>query len=114
MNTGKSVTLLFVVLCVTSFSTRATDDCTFGVKPETSGFTLNPILDRVTVTSARPTAPGKTCSLKPGDQILRVNQQTIPGQRALKVMRYWKAIPDGTPATLVVKRGDTTFTVSTR
>ncbi len=104
----------FALLLFTPSLAWAVDDCSFGVNPETSGFPLNPILDKVVVSSAKPTAPGKTCSLRVGDQILQVNQQTVPGQRALKVMRYWKGIKDGDVCTLKVKRGDTVVVVTTR
>ena len=82
----------------------AGNSCKVGFEPETSGFALNPMLDKLTVKSAKPGKPGDTCVLEAGDEILKVNEQPVQGARALKVMRYWKSLKDGATITFLVKR----------
>jgi hypothetical protein len=105
---------IFVVLLFSSNSAWAESACDFGVAPETSGFLLNPIIDKMTVTRAKPSAPGKTCSLMIGDQILELNQHAVPGTRALKVRGYFNEVKDGELYTLKVKRGDKIVLISTK
>lgn len=92
----------------------AETSCAVGFKPETSGFMLNPILDKLTVTSAKPVKAGDICPFLVDDEILKVNQQPVPGARALAVMRYWKSIKDGVAITFLVKRGSSVITLVTR
>ena len=94
-------TILFSTLLVLPLSSHA---CAVGFKPETSGFALNPILNKLTVTSSKLQKAGDTCLLHVNDEILQVNSQPVPGARALAVMRYWKSIPDGASVTYVVRR----------
>ncbi len=104
---------ILVAFLLAPCTARAIDECTFGVKPDTSGFPLNPVLDKLVVTSAKPSVPRATCSMQTGDQILEVNHQTVPGQRALAVLRYFKAIKDGDLYTIKVKRdGGTVIIIS--
>ena len=88
--------------------------CAVGFKPETQGFALNPILKKLTVTSSKLEKPGDECLLHVNDEILQVNTQLVPGSRALSVMRYWKAIPDGSAITFVVRRDGAVVNVKTR
>lgn len=85
-----------------------------GFEPTTSGFALNPILDKLTVTYARPAKVGDVCLLQGKDVILKVNQQVVPGARALKVMRYWKSIKGGSIVTYTVNRNGTTLTLTSK
>jgi hypothetical protein len=43
-----------------------------------------------------------------------VNSQVVPGARALAVMRYWKAIPDGSSIAFVVRRAGVITKVITK
>jgi hypothetical protein len=96
-----ALTILISTLLVLPLSSHA---CAVGFKPETSGFALNPILKKLTVTSSKLEKAGDTCLLRVNDEILQVNSQAVPGARALAVMRYWKAIPDGSSVAYVVRR----------
>jgi hypothetical protein len=75
---------------------------------------LNPILKKLTVTSSRIEKAGDECLLHVDDEILQVNSQLVPGSRALSVMRFWKAIPDGSAITFVVRRNGAVVKVTTR
>lgn len=97
-----------------SLSAHADNACAVGFQPDTSGFALNPKLDRLTVTSAKPTTPNDVCLLRVKDQILQVNEQLVPGARALTVMRYWKSLKEDAPIKFRVKRGDATITLITK
>jgi hypothetical protein len=103
--------VLFATLMFLPLSTGA---CAVGFKPETSGFALNPILKKLTVTSSKLEKSGDVCVLHVNDEILQVNSQLVPGARALAVMRYWKAIPDGTAITFVVRRDGSVAKVTTK
>jgi hypothetical protein len=88
--------------------------CAVGFNPETQGFALNPILKKLTVSSSKLEKPGDACLLHINDEILQVNSQSVPGSRALAVMRYWKAIPDGSAITFVVRRDGSVVKITTR
>jgi len=106
-----SVAVLFAMLMVLPLSTRA---CAVGFKPETSGFALNPTLKKLTVTSSKLEKLGDVCLLHVNDEILQVNSQFVPGARALAVMKYWKAIPDGSAITFVVRRDGAVTKITTK
>ena len=93
---------------------RAENSCATGFEPKTSGFALNPILDKLTVTSARPAKAGDVCPLQRHDEIIKVNQQVVPGTRALTVMRYWKSIKEGSLVTYAIKRNGTVLTLTAK
>jgi len=102
---------LLGTLMVVSLPARG---CAVGFKPETQGFALNPVLKKLTVTSSKPEKAGETCLLHVDDEILQVNSQIVPGSRALAVMRYWKAIPDGSAITFVVRRDGAAVKLTTK
>ena len=85
-----------------------------GFEPTTSGFALNPMLDKLTVTYAKPAKTGDVCPLQAKDEILKVNRQVVPGARALAVMRYWKSIQKGSTVTYVIKRNGAVVTVTSK
>ena len=107
--TCKKALALAALLAVINHPLRAAESCSFGVAPETSGFKLNPILNKLVVTKV--STPSDTCSLRVNDEILQLNQQAIPGKRALAVMKYWKSLPKDAPATFKVKRGNSVLTL---
>jgi len=111
-----SARLFGLVACLVlgTQSAHAAVSCKYAVEPRTSGFRLNPVLTRVVVRSATAKAPGDTCPLQAEDEILQVNSQKIPGQRALAVMKYWKSLKKGAPVVFKIRRSDSiqTFTVN--
>lgn len=95
-------------------ATAAGNSCTVSFTPKLSGFKLNPVLDQLIVTSAKPMTASDTCVLQPGDEILRVNEQKIIGSRALAVQRYWKALKPGAPIAFQVRRAGSVLTLTSK
>jgi hypothetical protein len=110
-NGGAALSGLIFLFSLVSLPANA---CAVGFKPDTSGFPLNPKLDRLTVTSAKPTKPNDVCLLHVDDQIVQVNEHPVPGARALALMAYWKSLGADTPIKFRIKRGDTIITVVTK
>lgn len=90
------------------------NDCAVAFTPKLSGFKLNPVLDKLTVTSVKPKTTLDTCILHPGDEILRVNEQQVVGSRALAVQRYWKSLKPGAPITFRVQRAGSVITLTSK
>ena len=107
----KSLVTVATALLLCAQPALAENSCAVGYKPQLSGFRLNPVLDKLVVMSVKPTTPKDTCVLQLADEIMQVNQQRVPGSRALTVMKYWKAIPDGTAVTYRIKRANSIVTV---
>ena len=114
MSQKVGVLLAGAVLILCSHSVQAESSCAVGFSPKTSGFRLNPILDKLTVTSAKPTSATDVCQLQVHDQILQVNDRSILGTRALAVMKYWKSLKEDAPITFRVRRAGTVVTVVTK
>ena len=95
-------------------ATAAGSNCAVAFTPKLSGFKLNPLLDQLTVTSAKPNTASDNCVLKAGDEILRVNEQKIVGSRALAVHRYWKALKPGAPIAFQVKRAGSVLKLTSK
>ena len=49
-------------------------NCKLDINPVTSGFFLNPTLDKLTVRSMKSTKAGFDCKLQQGDEILQINR----------------------------------------
>lgn len=41
-----------------------------------------------------------------GDELLRINEQEVPGHRARAVMTYWESLPKGTALEFRIRRDD--------
>ena len=101
--------LLVVLALLAGFgSAQASSPCTLSLKPETSGFFLNPVVDKVVVAKAT----GTGCKLLVNDEILQLNDQVIPGQRARTVMSYWKSLGKDVPRIFKVRRAGSILAVS--
>ena len=48
------------------------------------------------------------------DEILQLNDQVVPGQHALKIMRYWKGLKAGSPQVYKVRRAGEIVLVTTK
>ena len=92
-------------------STGASAKCSVALNSKTSGFFLNPTLDRVLIAKASSNNPSDPCPLKAGDEILQVNDRVIPGANAREVTSYWKALPDSAPQVFKLRRAAAELTV---
>lgn len=79
-------------------------NCKLDIQPETSGFFLNPTLNKLTVRSMKSVKPGFNCKLQQGDEIQQINAQIVPGQKAKTVQSYWKGLKPDQPVTFKVLR----------
>lgn len=79
-------------------------DCKLDINPVTSGFFLNPTLEKLTVRSMTSLKPGLDCKLQQGDEILQINSQPVRGRKAKEVQAYWKGLKQNEPITFKVIR----------
>ena len=77
-------------------------NCKLEIQPVTSGFFLNPTLDKLTVRSMRSVKPGVDCKLQQGDEIVQINAQAVPGRKAREVQAFWKDLKQDQPLTFKV------------
>lgn len=114
MSRRAAAIVIGVLLTAWEPANAAGNSCTVAFTPKLSGFKLNPVLDKLTVASAKPKTPNDTCVLHPGDEILRVNEQRVVGSRALSVQRYWKSLKPGAPITFHVQRAGSVLTLTSK
>src|ERR1700682_4925415 len=86
-----TIALLFVASLATARGERAWYG--FHVKPETSGFPLNPIVDSVKIDDIKRGSVAETKKIRIGDEILEAEGRTIPGARALSLLFLLKKQP---------------------
>ena len=108
---SKTKMLVVLVALLASAPAFAADGCTFSLHPTTSGFFLNPTLQKVVVVKATSNLPDKPCTLFVNDELLQINAQVIPGASARAVMSYWKSIPKGTDRIFKVRRAGSVISV---
>ena len=65
----------------------------FHIKPETSGFALNPVVESVTIDKVKPGSAAAAQKIRVGDQIIEAEGKTIPGARALGLLFLLKKQP---------------------
>ena len=100
----------FLALLVLPFASHA-GNCKLDINPETSGFFLNPTLDKLMVQSMTSVKPGFDCKLQKGDEIVQINTQLVKGQKARVVQAYWKGLKQDAPVTFKVMRGGKPMTL---
>ena len=98
--------LCLAIALAAAGSAHASTGCVLRLKPETSGFFLSPTLDKVTVVDATASSEDKPCPFMEGDELLRINDQAIPGRKAREVMKYWESLPTGTARNFSIRRND--------
>ena len=101
----RSVVPMLLATCLVWPAASWAAECNIDIKPRFRGFGLNPVVDKVLVSGVRPARPGAYCPARIGDEILQVNAQRVPGQRAFTVLRYWRSLKKGTPRTYRIRRG---------
>jgi hypothetical protein len=109
MTLRKASSFLAAVAAMACSSAHA--GCELTLEPTTSGFFLNPRLEKVIVRKVSPSTPGEPCPIMANDELLQVNDQVIPGRGAKEVMAYWKALPKGSTPTFKIRRGGSVISV---
>ena len=103
-----------VVVALLACPVIASAKCSVSLKSETSGFFLSPTLQRVVVAKAVASDPGDPCVLRSGDEILQINDRTIPGAKAKDVMSYWKGLSKTAPQVFKVRRAGAVLSVTAK
>ena len=75
---------------------------------------MNPTVDNVMINEVTPPLPGKSCKLQAGDEILKINDQTVRGRKAIGLMKYFKSIKPTDPKVYTIRRGDEMLVVDVR
>jgi hypothetical protein len=114
MTSNKVLGLMLTASFFLCAAAHAKDSCRLTLKPETSGFFLNPVLEKVTITKVSPQAPGAACVLMVDDEILQLNDQRVVGQRAKTVMAYWKSLKPGDPRNFKVRRAGVVLAIAVK
>ena len=103
---------LFLLICLALLPAAAmAAGCDIALKPSYRGFPLNPLVEKVVVSKVTPKA-GADCPVRAGDEILQVNSQRVPGERALKVLSYWRSLKKGVPRTYRLRRNGQLLTLT--
>ena len=104
---------LFLLACLWLLPAVAmAADCDIALKPSYRGFPLNPTVEKVVVSKVTPKRGGTDCAVRAGDEILQVNSQRVPGERALKVLSYWRSLKKGVPRTYRLRRNGQVLTLT--
>lgn len=77
--------LLFVVAAAPA---QAAEKAWYGfhIKPETTGFPLNPVVVAVVIDKVAPDSPATSQNIRVGDEIVEAEGQAVPGGRALSLL----------------------------
>jgi S1-C subfamily serine protease len=65
----------------------------FHIKPETTGFPLNPVVRSVVIDKVKPHSAAAALDIRIGDQIMEVEGRTVPGTRALQLISLLQKQP---------------------
>jgi C-terminal processing protease CtpA/Prc len=99
--------LFAALLLAISFATaaHAADKAWYGfhIKPQTSGFVLNPVVQSVMIDMIAPNSPADAQHIRVGDEIIQAEGKSIRGVRALDVIGLLNKKP-GDTLELVLQR----------
>lgn len=87
------------------------DKCSVGLATKTSGFKLNPTLEKITVSKVVRGANAKPCKLQVGDEIVQINDRVVKGSKAISMLNYANGIKGKDGITYRVRRGTETLTI---
>ncbi len=103
--------LIMVAGLLAAGSANAGTGCELRLRPETSGFFLNPTLEKVTVVEAAAVDPDRPCPFLAGDELPQINEQVVPGQKARQVMKYWESLSKGMRLDFSVRRDEQVISI---
>ncbi|MDQ6861335.1 MAG: PDZ domain-containing protein [Verrucomicrobiota bacterium] len=110
----KQLFATFSIFVALAASTVAAEKAWYGfhIKPKTSGFPLNPIVDSVTIDMIAPNSPASTHGIQVGDEIIEAEGTKIAGTRGLALISLVKKQPGETLRLVLRHNGGETYRVS--
>lgn len=81
------------------------------LKAAMGGMFWSPTLQSVHVAEVTPGSAAARAGFRAGDEIVRINETAIVGEKAKAMKAYWNGLPAGKPATFVVRRDGQTVTL---
>lgn len=83
-----AVFFIAIGLGLSATSAHAAEKAWYGfhIKPETSGFPLNPVVESVVIDKIKPGSPAAAKQIAVGDEILEADGKPVPGARALQLL----------------------------
>jgi C-terminal processing protease CtpA/Prc len=102
------IAVVFMLLFVSAHPSRAADQkLGFVTQVEGEGFFLNPLVTKILVTEVTKGSLADAAGMRPGDQIIQIEGQSVAGRRARELQPFMKLNP-GETRTLRLKRADGT------
>lgn len=112
--TVRTALLLLSLLAVSQANAEDGGACQAKTRHALRGFFANPSIAHVTIDHVAAAAPGQSCKLQVGDEILKINDRQVKGGNALGVLRYIKGIQPSDPKVYTVRRGAQTLVIDIR
>ncbi len=96
-----------VLLAASLATASAADRAWYGfhIKPETTGFPLNPIVTSVVIDKVKENSPASAQHIRAGDEIIEADGNIVPGTRAIRLIFLLNKEP-GSVLHLQLKRAD--------
>ncbi len=83
----------------------------FHIKPHTTGFVLNPVVQSVVIDMIAPNSPASAQGIRVGDEILEADGTTVPGTHAVQLITLVNKKPGDTLRLLLRRRDGETYRV---
>lgn len=96
--------LALVALCATGYAAEKRASFGFGTDAKTSGFFLNPTLERVWISKVTSDSPAEKAGLLVGDVIIAANEKPIPGSSAKEMSSLLRSFKPDDHLRLKVER----------
>ena len=93
-----------VMLCATAYAADKRASFGFGTDAKTSGYFLNPTLERVWISKVTSDSPAERAGLLVGDVIIAANEKPIPGSSAKMMSSLLRSFKPGDHLHLKVER----------
>jgi C-terminal processing protease CtpA/Prc len=107
MRTSRIVMVFIGLLLFMPLAQAAEVKLGFSVRLEGEGFFLNPLVKRLFVEEVTKGSLAEAAGIRAGDEIIKIEGQTVVGRRALALQGYMKLNP-GETRTLRIKHADGT------
>jgi len=101
------IAVVFMLLLVFAHSSAADQKLGFVTQVEGEGFFLNPLVKKILVTEVAKGSLAEAAGMRPGDQIIQIEGQSVAGRRARELQPFMKWNP-GETRTLRLKHADGT------